>query len=113
VGRRVHTGRNAASPWGGRKEAPLTATDWIAGNSLPDLHATHHEALGTREITDTTTVLDKVVSLDLAWVVSALLQLLELRACRGLTSIRQWGLIAERLGGSPVMSPECSGRAIA
>jgi hypothetical protein len=55
------------------------ATDWIAGLSAADLHQIHHGALGTRDITATTSAIDKIIVQDLAWVVSALLQLLELR----------------------------------
>ncbi|MEU3322054.1 DEAD/DEAH box helicase [Streptomyces sp. NPDC006785] len=76
----VHEVRQGAA----RKKVPLeaiapAATAWIAGSTVPDLHTAHHQALGTKEITDTTTVIDKVISHDLAWAVSALLQALELR----------------------------------
>ncbi|MEU0110666.1 DEAD/DEAH box helicase [Streptomyces sp. NPDC006251] len=55
------------------------ATDWIAGLPLTDLHRIRHHELLTRDITETTSAVDKVITQDLAWVVSALLQLLELR----------------------------------
>lgn len=58
---------------------PSAAADWIAGNTFPDLHAAHHQTLGTAEITHTVTAVDTVIAQDLAWTVSALLQLIELR----------------------------------
>jgi hypothetical protein len=54
-------------------------TDWIAGLPATDLHQTHHSDLLTPDITATMSAIDKIVVQDLAWVVSALLQLLELR----------------------------------
>ncbi|MDN3356832.1 DEAD/DEAH box helicase [Actinomadura sp. DC4] len=55
------------------------ATDWIAGLPATDLHQTHHRDLLTSDIAATTSAIDKIIVQDLAWVVSALLQLLELR----------------------------------
>ncbi|MEW2488237.1 DEAD/DEAH box helicase, partial [Streptomyces sp. NPDC048411] len=55
------------------------ATDWIAGIPATDLHQTHHGRLLTLDITATISAIDKIIVQDLAWVVSALLQLLELR----------------------------------
>ncbi|MFD7671936.1 DEAD/DEAH box helicase [Streptomyces anulatus] len=55
------------------------ATDWIAGLPAADLHETHHGNLLTPNITATISTIDKIIVQDLAWVVSALLQLLELR----------------------------------
>ncbi|MEU4013418.1 DEAD/DEAH box helicase [Streptomyces pseudogriseolus] len=55
------------------------ATDWIAGTPATDLHHTHHGNLLTRDITATTSAIDRIIVQDLAWVVSAILQLLELR----------------------------------
>ncbi|MFF9818966.1 HIRAN domain-containing protein [Streptomyces sp. NPDC014006] len=55
------------------------ATDWIAGIPATDLHHTHHGNLLTRDITATTSAIDRIIVQDLAWVVSAILQLLELR----------------------------------
>ncbi|MFF1651114.1 hypothetical protein [Streptomyces sp. NPDC058240] len=55
------------------------ATDWIAGLPAADLRETHHGNLLTPDITTTTSAIDKIIVQDLAWVVSALLQLLELR----------------------------------
>ncbi|MFD4760920.1 hypothetical protein ACFWOJ_19110 [Streptomyces sp. NPDC058439] len=55
------------------------ATDWISGLPAADLHETHHGNLLTPDITTTTSAIDKIIVQDLAWVVSALLQLLELR----------------------------------
>ncbi|MFB7782191.1 DEAD/DEAH box helicase [Streptomyces vinaceus] len=55
------------------------ATDWIAGLPTADLHRSHHGDLLTPDITATTSAIDKIIVQDLAWVVSALLQLLELR----------------------------------
>ncbi|MET9039333.1 hypothetical protein [Streptomyces mirabilis] len=55
------------------------ATDWIAGLPAADLHQRHHGNLLTPDITATTSAIDKIIVQDLAWVVSALLQLLELR----------------------------------
>ncbi|MFJ2629952.1 DEAD/DEAH box helicase [Streptomyces sp. NPDC087532] len=54
------------------------ATDWITGLPLADLHRNHQDALLTRDITETTSAVEKVITQDLAWVVSALLPLLEL-----------------------------------
>ncbi|MFF3381322.1 DEAD/DEAH box helicase [Streptomyces sp. NPDC002680] len=56
-----------------------TAIDWIAGAPLKDLHRDHKDDLQTDDITATTTITDNVIAHDLAWVVSALFQLLELR----------------------------------
>ncbi|MFG2563236.1 DEAD/DEAH box helicase [Streptomyces sp. NPDC048496] len=58
--------------------APL-ADDWVNALPITDLHSAHHTALGTADVTATTTVLDQVVAHDLAWAVSAVLQLLELK----------------------------------
>ncbi|MGW3477958.1 DEAD/DEAH box helicase [Streptomyces althioticus] len=55
------------------------ATDWIAGLPAADLHQRHHGDLLTPDITATTSAIDKIIVQDLAWIVSALLQLLELR----------------------------------
>ncbi|MFF2517889.1 HIRAN domain-containing protein [Streptomyces sp. NPDC058086] len=55
------------------------ASDWIAGMSATDLHQTHQGELLTRDITATISAIDKIIVQDLAWVVSALLQFLELR----------------------------------
>jgi hypothetical protein len=55
------------------------ATDWIAGTPVTDLHHTHHGNLRTRDITATTSAIDRIIVQDLAWIVSAILQLLELR----------------------------------
>ncbi|WP_432163945.1 DEAD/DEAH box helicase [Streptomyces tendae] len=70
------------------------ATDWIAGLPTTELHQTHHGDLLTPDITATTSAIDKIIVQDLAWVVSALLQLLELRR----------GVVAEgRLAALPAM----------
>ncbi|MFD4588933.1 DEAD/DEAH box helicase [Streptomyces sp. NPDC058434] len=55
---------------------PLAA-DWIAAVPMPDLHHRHQTQLGVTAITETTSIVDKVITQDLAWVVSAILQLLE------------------------------------
>nr|WP_024126083.1 DEAD/DEAH box helicase [Streptomyces sp. FR1]AHE38701.1 DEAD/DEAH box helicase domain-containing protein [Streptomyces sp. FR1] len=55
------------------------ATDWIAGVPAADLHQRHQGNLLTPDITATTSAIDKIIVQDLAWVVSALLQFLELR----------------------------------
>lgn len=55
------------------------ATDWIAGMPATDLHHTHQGNLLTADITATTSAVEKIIVQDLAWVVSALLQILELR----------------------------------
>jgi hypothetical protein len=57
---------------------PVTI-DWISGFPATDLHQTHHGTLLTLDITATTSAIDKIIVQDLAWVVSALLQLLELQ----------------------------------
>ncbi|MEV5131391.1 hypothetical protein AB0K87_12965 [Streptomyces sp. NPDC053705] len=54
------------------------ATDWIAVLPAADLHQKHHGDLLTTDITATTSAIDKLIVQDLAWVVSAVLQLLEL-----------------------------------
>ena len=66
------------------KKCPLgavapAATAWISGLSMQQIHDDHHESLGTGEITDTSAMVDKVIVQDLAWVVSAILQILESR----------------------------------
>ncbi|MEV6957215.1 DEAD/DEAH box helicase [Streptomyces sp. NPDC051183] len=55
------------------------ATDWISGRTLQEIHAGHHEALGAKDITVTSAYIDKVIVQDLAWTVSAILQILETR----------------------------------
>ncbi|MFE3737021.1 hypothetical protein [Streptomyces sp. NPDC059134] len=54
------------------------ATDWIAGLPAADLHQKHHGDLLTPDITATTSAIDKLIVQDLARVVSAVFQLLEL-----------------------------------
>ncbi|MFB6992844.1 HIRAN domain-containing protein, partial [Streptomyces sp. NPDC056304] len=55
------------------------ATDWIVGLPAADLHQSHHVNLLTPDITATTSAIDRIIVQDLAWVVSAVLQILELR----------------------------------
>ncbi|MFI1177628.1 DEAD/DEAH box helicase [Streptomyces melanogenes] len=67
------------------KKAPLSAlgpaaADWIAGRALTELHDIHQQSLGTKEITGTAALVDRVITHDLAWVVSAILQIFELRS---------------------------------
>ncbi|WP_331718346.1 DEAD/DEAH box helicase [Streptomyces sp. NBC_00624] len=58
--------------------AAQLAADWIGASPLTDLHREYQLVLGAKDITDTTSLIDKVITHDLAWVVSAILQLLEL-----------------------------------
>jgi len=58
-----------------------TAIAWITGMPMPELHDAHAEPLGTKTVTDTASVVDGLVAMDLSWAVSAVLQLLE--AIRG------------------------------
>lgn len=67
-----------------KKKCPLSAvvpaaTAWTSGMPMQQIHDDHHEKLGTIEITDTSALVDKVIVQDLAWVVSAILQILESR----------------------------------
>ncbi|MEU9074526.1 DEAD/DEAH box helicase [Kitasatospora sp. NPDC048538] len=55
------------------------ADDWIAGHSLQQLHADHHEETGAKDTAATSVLLDDVVTNNLAWAVSSILQILETR----------------------------------
>lgn len=88
---------------------PALARDWIAGTPPTELHQRHRLALGTKDITETSAVVDRVLTQDLAWVVSALLQLLELRhgeladgALSALPAMIKYGV------GSPAACYACS-----
>ncbi len=58
---------------------PALAAAWIGGNSIAALRAAHAPALGVDDVIRFSSVLDGVVSHDLAWVLSSLLALLAAR----------------------------------
>jgi len=67
-----------------KKKCPISAVvsladDWTAGTALQQIHADHRQALGTKDITVTSALLDKLITQDLAWTASSILQILETR----------------------------------
>ncbi|MET9694654.1 DEAD/DEAH box helicase [Streptomyces sp. NPDC006514] len=55
------------------------ATDWISGQTVQEIHTGHREALAAKDITVTSQYIDEVIVQELAWTVSAILQILETR----------------------------------
>lgn len=66
------------------KDRPIGAVvplagDWIAGWTLQEIHSHYELLLDVKDITVTSDYIDKVIVQDLAWAVSSLLQILEIR----------------------------------
>ncbi|MGW3834782.1 DEAD/DEAH box helicase [Streptomyces microflavus] len=55
------------------------AGDWIAGWTLQEIHHHYQLLLAAKDITVTSDYIDKVITQDLAWAVSSILQILETR----------------------------------
>ncbi|MFC8728200.1 DEAD/DEAH box helicase [Streptomyces bacillaris] len=55
------------------------AGDWIAGWTLQEIHHHYQLLLAAKDITATSDYIDKVITHDLAWAVSSILQILETR----------------------------------
>ncbi|MGX5185746.1 DEAD/DEAH box helicase [Streptomyces avermitilis] len=55
------------------------AGDWIAGWTLQEIHHHYEMLLAAKDITVTSDYIDKVITQDLAWAVSSILQILETR----------------------------------
>nr|WP_237694449.1 DEAD/DEAH box helicase [Streptomyces sp. SID2563] len=66
------------------KDRPIGAVvplagDWIAGWTLQEIHHHYQLLLTAKDITVTSDYIDKVITQDLAWAVSSILQILETR----------------------------------
>ncbi|MEF9908573.1 HIRAN domain-containing protein [Streptomyces sp. P9-A2] len=66
------------------KDRPIGAVvplagDWIAGWTLQEIHSHYELLLDAKDITVTSDYIDKVIVQDLAWAVSSILQILEIR----------------------------------
>ncbi|MFF8617133.1 DEAD/DEAH box helicase [Streptomyces sp. NPDC015350] len=66
------------------KDRPIGAVvplagDWIAGWTLQEIHHHYQMLLDAKDITVTSDYIDKVITQDLAWAVSSILQILETR----------------------------------
>jgi replicative superfamily II helicase len=57
---------------------PALAADWMSGRSMDDLRSTYGEAVGSPDALAFVQLLDRVVVNDMAWVLSAVVLLLEL-----------------------------------
>ncbi|MGV9628565.1 DEAD/DEAH box helicase [Streptomyces sp. NPDC003487] len=66
------------------KDRPIGAVvplagDWMAGWTLQEIHSHYQLLLDAKDITVTSDYIDKVIVQDLAWAVSSILQILEIR----------------------------------